>query len=211
MVSRKPLIGIVDNDMGNLRSVRNAVLECGLDACDASTPEQLDTFSHLILPGVGNFGSAMHNLERNGMRTAIASFAASGRPLLGICLGMQLLGSTGEEGGSTSGLNLIPGRVRRFSSAIQLPVPHVGWNTVTREKGHPVLEGVKSERDFYFVHSYVFEPESPDHVIGHTTYGETFCTISARANVIGFQFHPEKSQKNGLLLIENFCTWDGRC
>ena len=205
------MIGIVDNDMGNLRSVASAVAQNGYEAKVTASPDEVEGFTHLILPGVGAFHRAMRKLSETGMGEAVRAFAASSRPVLGICLGMQLLASSGEEGEETEGLDLIPGRVRRLSGEGGLPLPHVGWNAARFRRGHRVFDGVKPGRDYYFVHSFVLDTREPDCAVAQTEYGETFCSIAARGNVIGFQFHPEKSQANGLRLIENFCAWDGRC
>jgi len=205
------MIGIVDINMGNLRSVANAVYNLGFDPSLTKPGESLDEFSHLVLPGVGAFHTASERLREHGLNGAIRSFAASGRPVLGICLGMQLLADQGEEGALTSGLGLIPGRVIRLEPGEGRRIPHVGWNNVTLRKQHPVFTDVKPGRDFYFVHSFHFAPEDSDHICGVTEYGVNFCSVVARKNVLGLQFHPEKSQLNGMRLLEGFCRWSGEC
>lgn len=204
-------IGILNLEMGNLRSVSNAVYSLGFDVRMVQTPEELHDLSHVIVPGVGAFGTAMRRLGERGLVGALQGFAASGRPLLGLCLGMQLLAAEGEEGGATAGLGLVPGVVRRLDEQLVPAVPHVGWNSVTLIGTHPLFAEVKSGTDFYFVHSYVVVPEREADVLGTTEYGTVFPAIIGSANVVGFQFHPEKSQANGLRLLENFCTWNGRC
>ena len=205
------MIGIVDMEMGNLRSVSNAVHSLGFDFKIVRGPEALDGISHLIVPGVGAYSTAMHHLERQGLKVALAAYAASGRPLLGICLGMHLLSSEGEEGGRTAGLGLVPGRVVKLVPGAGLAVPHVGWNNADFRATHPILDKVRNGADFYFVHSYQFVCDQEPDVIASTDYGPRLVSILGRKNVVGFQFHPEKSQANGLRLIENFCDWDGRC
>jgi glutamine amidotransferase len=204
------MIGIIDIGMGNLRSVENAVYEQGFDPIRIDAPEQFDEATHVILPGVGHFSTAMKALRSHGLVDALAQFALEQKkPLLGICLGMQLLLSHSEEG-DTSGLNFIEGEVRRFSG-INLRVPHVGWNELVFESQHPVLSGLKSGDDFYFVHSYFASTQVPSETITTTEYGSRFASVVSKNNIVGIQFHPEKSQAKGLQIIENFCDWDGSC
>ena len=205
------LVGIANLEMGNLRSVSNAVDTFGLEHRIVNHPEDLDSLTHLILPGVGSFHTAMRRLEEAGLRQPIRDFVSSARPVLGICLGMQLLGSRGEEGEDTEGLGVIPGEVRKFDLSLVDAIPHVGWNSVELQSRHPVFEKVRTGVDFYFVHSYHFRPESDDSVVGTTDCGERFVSAIANGNVVGLQFHPEKSQANGLRLLDNFCGWDGKC
>lgn len=197
--------------MGNLRSAYNAVYENGFDPEFVDTDSDFDHLSHLIVPGVGNFRAVMGHLEESGQADRVRAFAASGRPLLGICAGMQLLAECGVESGNTPGLGLVHGRVERLPDGDGLVLPHVGWSSVKWRGAHPVIEGIKPGRDFYFVHSYALQTEHDAEFLGETEYGVPFVSVVARANVIGFQFHPEKSQANGLKLIENFCLWDGAC
>jgi glutamine amidotransferase len=204
------MIGIIDCDLGNLRSVANALDSLGQDVRVLREPA-CDDLTHLILPGVGSYFHAAGQLRERGFTEAIRAFAASGRPLLGICLGMQLLSTSGEEGGAGQGLGLVPGRVVRFDSDRVPTIPHVGWNGVAFARSHPVLRKVKTGVDFYFVHSYHLVPDQAEHVLGRTEYGAPFTSVVAKDNVLGFQFHPEKSQANGLRLLENFCDWDGTC
>lgn len=205
------MIGILSIGLGNLRSVENAVYQNGFDPLSVSDAARLDDLTHLIIPGVGNFGAAMPEIDRRGLRPAILDFVASGRPVMGTCLGMQLLMAVGEEGGINEGLGLISGRVVRMTPPDGYRLPHVGWNVVEMRRDHPVCEGIKSRRDFYFVHSYTAKCDDEGDVIGETDHGSSITAIVGRANVIGFQFHPEKSQVNGLKLVENFCAWDGKC
>ena len=205
------MIGILNIGMGNLRSVANAVHQNGFDPVVVHDAAAFDDLTHLIIPGVGNFGAAMPEIDGRDLRGPILDFVASGRPLLGACLGLQLLMAVGEEGGIHQGLGLIVGRVVRMTPRDGFRVPHVGWNAVDMVRPHPVFEGIKRGRDFYFVHSYVGHCEDEGDVLGITDHGGPVTAVVGRANVIGFQFHPEKSQVNGLRLIENFCRWDGQC
>lgn len=205
------MIGILNLGMGNLRSVVNAVYQNGFDPKVVRDAAAFDDLTHLIIPGVGNFSAAVPEIERQDLRRSIIDFVASGRPLLGACLGMQLLMTVGEEGGIHQGLGLIAGRVVRMTPQGGFRVPHVGWNVVEMRRTHPVFEGIKSGRDFYFVHSFVARCDDEANVIGVTDHGEPVSAVIGCANVIGFQFHPEKSQVNGLKLIENFCRWNGKC
>ena len=208
------MIGILDLDVGNIRSVSNAVHSLGFEAVVVNAPAQLDDVTHLVLPGVGAFPIAMRALHTRGLASNIAPFVASGRPVLGICLGMHLLADFGEEDAVTepaAGLGLVPGTVSRLVVPEGLAIPHSGWNSVHFERAHPLLARVKDERDFYFVHSYRFACANATDQWGTTDYGSAFPSIVGRNNVVGFQFHPEKSQANGLRLLENFCAWDGTC
>lgn len=205
------MIGILSIGLGNLRSVENAVYQNGFDPLIVSDATKFADLTHLIIPGVGNFSAAMPEFDRRGLRQPILDFVASSRPVLGVCLGMQLLMAVGEEGGINDGLGLIAGRVVRMTPPNGYRIPHVGWNVVEMRRDHPVCEGIKSRRDFYFVHSYAAQCAEDADVIGVTEHGGPVTAIIGRDNVIGFQFHPEKSQINGLKLIENFCQWDGKC
>ncbi len=205
------MIGLLNAEMGNIRSVYNAIYSLSFDIKVVKSGSELGGLSHLIIPGVGSYRSAMENINGNGLKESIRAFAESGKPVLGICLGMQLLSDHGEEHGNTEGLGLVPGKVTRFPDKKGFPLPHVGWNTVSFKARHPVFEGVKKGIDCYFVHSYRFICNNRENVYATTDYGEYFTSIVGKENVIGFQFHPEKSQANGLRMLENFCQWDGRC
>lgn len=205
------MIGILDLGLGNLRSLSNAVHHNGFDFEIVGAASRFDDLSHLIIPGVGNFAAAMRSFETGQWRAPVHAFAATGRPLLGVCLGMQLLASTGTEGGSSEGIGFIPGTVKRLEPGATLRIPHVGWNVLNPTRDHPVFAGLKAARDFYFVHSYAVNCENRAHVLGETEYGGPVTAVIGRDNIVGFQFHPEKSEKNGLMLLENFCNWDGKC
>lgn len=204
------MIGILDLNLGNIGSVKNAVYELGYDYLVLSEKEQFDDITHLILPGVGTYKKAMENFHASGLGDSFYSYIESKRPLLGICLGMQILSDAGTEIESTKGLGLVEGQVEKFPDSINLVIPHVGWNTVNRKIDHPVFENIKSGVDFYFVHSFHFKSGFSDSIAATTDYGYDFISVVAKKNIIGTQFHPEKSQANGLRLLENFCKWDGR-
>ena len=206
------MIGIVDYNMGNLASVINAFKKVGADATLESDPSKLSQYDKLILPGVGAFGDAMEHLQENGMDEAVKAFARSGKPLLGICLGMQLLFESSEEFGNHEGLGLIPGKVVAFDESKfdhPLKVPHMGWNELfTQGSGFGVqsselFEGLANEFYLYFVHSYHAVCDD-QYAIGKTFYGYEFVSAVQNENVYGIQPHPEKSHENGLKIIENF-------
>ena len=203
------MIGILDLDIGNLRNVTKAIDALGFDCALVDQAAQLEPLSHLVIPGVGAYSTAARHLDEKALRGAVQAFAKSGRPVLGICLGMEILSEHGEEGGDSDGLGLVPGVVRRMAPGPGVDLPHVGWNGLRFHVEHPVFRGVKSGVDFYFVHSYAFDDPDPACVYASTSYGREFPSIVGRRNVVGLQFHPEKSQSNGLRLLENFCNWDG--
>jgi len=200
------VIGIVDYNMGNLASVINAFAKVGTDATLESDPSKLKQYDKLILPGVGAFGDAMEHLKENGMHEAVIAFANSGKPLLGICLGMQLLFESSEEFGSTQGLGLIPGKVVAFDEAqFDHPqkVPHMGWNELFQKKETALFKDLKDDFYLYFVHSYHAVCDDK-YAIGKTHYGYEFVSAVQNNNIYGIQPHPEKSHENGLQIIENF-------
>lgn len=199
------MIGVLDYGMGNLSSVTNALEYLGLENCIIHDSEEFKTISHLIIPGVGSFAKAMENLKERGYVEAIKSFNNQGFPILGICLGMQLLAEKGTEPYESDGLGLIKGSVEIFPEN-SVRVPHVGWNGIKIVNNHPILDDVKQTADFYFVHSYQFHVENENNVISTTNYGFDFPSIvmNEKQNVVGIQFHPEKSQKQGLQILTNF-------
>jgi imidazole glycerol-phosphate synthase subunit HisH len=194
---------IIDYGMGNLRSVEKAVAAVGGRPYVTGDPITVRKAARLILPGVGAFGDAMRNLRRSGLDDAIRESASAGKPLLGLCLGLQLIFTHSEEFGSHDGLNLIPGKVLRFSDP-GLRIPHVGWNQIEGAAQNPLLNGIPEGSYFYFVHSYYVEPDMPEDVLRWTDYGRRFCSIACRGKVWGAQFHPEKSQDMGKKLLHNF-------
>jgi len=205
------MIGILNIGLGNVQSVYNAIYESGYDPIFVDKPEELAKLSHFILPGVGNFSAVMNRLDKLGFVKAIQQFIATGKPTLGICLGMQLLAELGEEGGQTAGLNVIPASVAMIDKSSDIRIPHVGWNEVKFNQEHVIFDRIKDLRDFYFVHSYQMVCQYSEHVLATTNYGSNITCMVVNKNVVGVQFHPEKSQKNGMQMLENFCEWDGSC
>ncbi|MEM6709289.1 MAG: imidazole glycerol phosphate synthase subunit HisH [Pseudomonadota bacterium] len=202
---------IVDYDAGNLRSVQRACAEVGLSARISRAPADVLTAPRVIFPGVGAAGPAMQSIEATGMRAALQEFLATGRPLLGICLGMQISLERSEEQ-CTQTLGLLPGMVRRFSfSDHTLKVPHMGWNRVRQVRPHPLLAGLEENDEFYFVHGYYPQPSRDDDVFAVSDYEFDFPCAVGRANYFGTQFHPEKSGRVGLRLLAAFRQWDGTC
>ncbi|MBU1658014.1 imidazole glycerol phosphate synthase subunit HisH [bacterium] len=200
------MIAIVDYNMGNLASVKNAFAKLGKATVVENNPDNFKNYDKLILPGVGAFGDAMEHLRERNMIQAIKEFAASGKPVLGICLGMQLLFQSSEEFGNHEGLGLIKGKVVAFDTAKfsqPLKVPHMGWNKMFTQE-HPLFKNLDEEHYLYFVHSFHVVCERAEDVIGTTEYGYQFASAVACANVMGIQPHPEKSHKNGLAILENF-------
>ncbi|MDK2901863.1 MAG: imidazole glycerol-phosphate synthase subunit HisH [Thermosediminibacterales bacterium] len=196
------MIAIIDYGMGNLKSVEKAFERVGVRAVITREKGIIDDSDGLVLPGVGAFGDAMANLADSGLDKVIIENVKAGKPLLGICLGMQLLMSNSEEGGLYRGLNLVEGTVVRFRG--NLKVPQVGWNQIKIQKPHPLLEGISDESNFYFVHSYYVNPVEKEVEIALTDYGTTFPSIIAKGNVYGIQFHPEKSSYPGLRILKNY-------
>ncbi|WP_372999737.1 imidazole glycerol phosphate synthase subunit HisH [Sulfurimonas sp.] len=200
------MIAIVDYNMGNLASVQNAFAKLGEDTVIESDPSKFKEYDKLILPGVGAFGDAMTHLRDRNMIDALREYAASGKHMLGICLGMQLLFESSEEFGEHEGLGLIKGSVTAFDSdkfSEPLKVPHMGWNRMFTTQ-HPLFENLDEEHYLYFVHTYHVNCTNKEDIIGTTNYGYDFTSAVARANVMGLQPHPEKSHKNGLHILENF-------
>ena len=200
------MIGIVDYNMGNLASVINAFESVGADIVVESDPKKLQNYDKLILPGVGAFGDAMEHLKSNGMDEAVKAYAKSGKPLLGICLGMQLLFESSEEFGTTQGLGLIEGIVVAFDESKfdhKLKVPHMGWNELFKQKDTKIFDGLNKEFYLYFVHSFHAVCDDK-YAIGKTYYGYEFVSAVNKDNIYGIQPHPEKSHENGLKIIENF-------
>lgn len=203
------MISIVDYGMGNLRSVQKGLEKVGSSAIIVSTPEQVRSASKLILPGVGAFGDAMKHLRERGLVEPLMEFARSGRPFLGVCLGLQLLFDSSNEEGEFTGLGLIPGSVKRFDfrdtpAGQGLKIPHMGWNAVAWEKPSPLLAGLSSGTYFYFVHAYHAVPADDAVILARCEYGYAFTAMVQRDNIFAAQFHPEKSQHAGLRILQNF-------
>ena len=205
LVERTILVAIVDYNMGNLASVYNACKLIGVDADIVNDPSKIKEYDRVILPGVGAYKDAMENLKSTGMYDAIIDFAKTKKPMIGICLGMQLLFESSEEFGFTKGLGLIPGKVVSFDkSQMDMEdhkVPHMGWNKLFHKKS-PLFEGLENPY-LYFVHSFHVKT-SEEYTIGTTHYGYDFTSAVQKENIFGFQPHPEKSHDNGIKILENF-------
>ena len=194
---------VIDYEMGNLGSVKRSFEECGAEVLVSEDPDRIKFATHVVLPGVGSFRDGMNNLKRKNWIPKIEEAVNDGIPVLGICLGMQLLASTGVEGGETAGLGLIPGRVERLTSQSER-IPHVGWNEVSQNRPSSLLKNIPNGTDFYFVHSYHFIPVDSTHILSKTPYCGEFVSAVGSKNVFGVQFHPEKSSKPGFQLFRNF-------
>ena len=205
------MIAIIDYGMGNLRSVHKAFEAVGHQAVVTRDVTTIKNASHVVLPGVGAFGDCMANLERYGLIEPIRSTIQSGKPFLGICLGLQLLFTESEEFGLHKGFGIVPGKVRRFMvdrhEGKGLKIPHMGWNQVNIQRACPLFDGIADGANWYFVHSYFVDPSDRQVTATTTTYGIPFVSSIWRDNVVGCQFHPEKSQAVGLQLIKNFGSW----
>ena len=198
------MITIVDYQMGNLRSVQKGIERIGGEAAISSDPNEIANADKLVLPGVGAFGDAMSEIQRRDLAQPIRDFISSGRPFLGICLGLQLLFERGYEHGEHEGLGVLGGDVVRFDLPPSLKVPHMGWNTVVKRGDAPILCDIPDQTHFYFVHSYYVRPTDPSVVALECDYGGRFCAMVWRDNLFATQFHPEKSQSDGLKLLNAF-------
>ena len=206
-------VAIVDYGINNVRSVKNAVEYCGYDPIVTDDPSAIADASHVILPGVGAFGDAMSNLRARNLEEVLGRERSRGKPILAVCLGMQLLARTSEEhaeeGDVHQGLGWIDAEVLRIRpNHPDLKIPHMGWNAVSKQREHPVLSGL-SERNlnFYFVHSFVMRCRDENDVIAYAKYGTDITAVIGRDNVVATQFHPEKSQDSGIELVANFLRW----
>lgn len=195
---------VLDYGSGNVGSVSNMLSTLTPDVEVSNAPAVIEAASHLVLPGVGAFGASMQKIRaRIPLDVLHREVAERGKPFLGICVGFQVLADVGFEFGEHQGLGWIAGDVRLIDAG-DLVLPHVGWNSVDIQRDSPLLTGLGDARDFYFVHSYAVHPSDEQHVVGTTTYGVRFCAIGGRDNIHGVQFHPEKSQRAGGLLLKNF-------
>ncbi len=197
-------IVVVDYDAGNLRSVQRALEAVGQRPVVTGDPRALERAEALVLPGVGSAQDCMRKLRERGLVQPLRDYAASGRPFLGVCVGLQLLFDWSEEGGGVECLGILPGRVRRFPTEPGLKVPQIGWNDVRFRSAHPLLEGIPSGSYFYFVHSYYADPEGEQLTLGQADYGVPFAAIVARDSIVATQFHPEKSGELGLRIYRNY-------
>lgn len=207
------MITIVDYKAGNLTSVKLAFEHIGQEVQITDEPEVIACAGSVVFPGVGAAKSAMQNLRTLGLIEPLREIISKGVPFLGICIGMQLLFDSTEENGGTECLGFLPGRVKKFAPSEQTcKIPQMGWNSVKLAAKHPLFEGVEDESEFYFVHSYYPAPDKNDMVIGRTDYADVvFASIAGAGNIAAMQFHPERSGRIGLKVLENFCRWDGKC
>jgi len=196
-------IALVDYGMGNLRSVARAFERIGRDVQVTPRAADVRAADRVVLPGVGSARDTMTALSANGLDDALRGHIAAGRPYLGICLGLQVLLDEADEGGVGPCLGVIPGRVERFPESLGLAVPHMGWNLVKLERPHPVL----AEDYYYFVHGYRATRVPSQYTLARTDYGEQFASAIGRGSCVAVQYHPEKSQRAGLELLERFCAW----
>jgi glutamine amidotransferase len=207
----RPRIALVDYGAGNLRSVAKALERSEMDPVVTGDPTVVRDADGVLLPGVGAFRNAVEALEKAGLSDAIRKATDQGRPYLGICFGLQLLFEEGDEHGVTPGLGRLAGRVTRFPDQTEdgktLLVPHIGWNEVTFEGDHPMLESLPKREVYYFVHSYRPEPTDDGIVVGRTDYGGSFAAAVAKDNIFAVQFHPEKSQSAGKRLLDAYRQW----
>lgn len=208
------MIAIVDYGMANLRSVERALARVGGDPVITDSPEVIARADKVVLPGVGAFCACMTNLNHRGLRQSVLDTIASGKPFLGICVGMQMLFDTSSEMGMSSGLGVLPGRVVEFfaedmpAGAEELKVPHIGWNALTPHGESRLLRGLEEGARVYFVHSYYPEPADASVISATSDYGLDFCCAVERENVMATQFHPEKSGAVGLQILRNFVCWN---
>jgi len=200
----QPRIVIIDYGMGNLRNVQKGFEKVGTEARVTRNKNEIGRASAIVLPGVGAFRDCMENLDKYGLIDPVLDALRKGKPYLGICLGLQILFSESEEFGSHKGLDVIKGRVVRFRPDPEHKVPHMGWNTIEKEKDTPILEEIRSGDFFYFVHSYYVVPEEKDCISTVTPYGANFASSIWKENIFATQFHPEKSQEKGLSILERF-------
>jgi glutamine amidotransferase len=199
-------VAIIDYGVGNLRSVEKAFRASGCEAVVSGDAGVLGAAKRLVLPGVGAFGACMNALRERGFDRLVYERASAGTPLLGVCVGMQMLFDESEEFGRREGLGLLGGHVRRFPDT--LLVPQTGWNQVEQKSAHALFEGIEANSFFYFVHSYYCEPHEPEVVRGETEYGATYASVVTSGAICGVQFHPEKSQAAGLRLLRNFAQFE---
>lgn len=209
------MIAILDYEAGNLTSVERAVRRLGFPCAVTRDLAEIAAAERVIFPGVGAAGQAMEVLKRLALDRALQQAVASGKPVLGICLGCQVVLEASQENGATC-LGLLPGRVVRFpepltDNGVRLKVPHMGWNRLEVKRAHPVLAGLDPAHEFYFVHSYYPAPADPETVLATTRHGVEFASAIGKGNLVALQFHPEKSGEPGLSLLANFCRWDGKC
>ena len=202
-------IAIIDYGAGNLRSVANAITKLGYQPRITANPNDVLRAPAVILPGVGAAADTMRSLVAAGMDRVIHQLISEGRPLFAICMGLQVMLDASEEGGWHKCLGVIPGIVRKLSGGGK--IPHMGWNQVKQKMAHPIFQGMPDETSFYFVHSYYADPEDKSVIAGTTEYGDAFCSVLVKGNLIATQFHPEKSGGYGLKMYANFLEMALKC
>ncbi|MCX5847992.1 MAG: imidazole glycerol phosphate synthase subunit HisH [Deltaproteobacteria bacterium] len=207
------MIAIINYNAGNITSVARALQSIGQKFVVTDDIKKLDTASHVIFPGVGAAGEAMAYLREKKLDIWLKNWIATGKPLMGICLGTQIILDYSEEN-ETNCIGLVAGSTKRFpdkltSGGQALKIPHMGWNSVKFRRVHPVFQDVSPDAEFYFVHSYYPAPSDESAVLGITDYGMDFCSVLAKENLVAMQFHPEKSGRPGLQILRNFCAWRG--
>jgi glutamine amidotransferase len=208
-----PVIAIIDYKAGNLTSVRLALEYIGAECEITSDPARILAADRVIFPGVGAAAEAMKNLREMNLLDPLKQSVASGKPFLGICLGTQVIFEFSEEDGGTDCVGIIPGQVKRFTPSDPMcKIPQIGWNAVEFARAHPLLEGIESGSEFYFVHSYYPAASDRSYIVGETEYADVrFASAVGSGNLFATQFHPERSGRIGLRLLENFVRWDGTC
>ncbi|MEN6469273.1 MAG: imidazole glycerol phosphate synthase subunit HisH [Smithella sp.] len=207
------MIAIIEYNAGNITSVARALHAIGQDFVITDDTKMLDAASHAIFPGVGAAGEAMAYLKHKGLDAWLKTCFQSGKPIMGICLGTQIILNQSEEN-DTNCIGLVAGVTKRFPENLQaagqtLKIPHMGWNSVALKRHHPLFEGIDPAAEYYFVHSYYPSPSDHAAVVGITDYGMNFCSVLAVKNLVAMQFHPEKSGRPGLQILKNFCAWRG--
>ena len=207
------MIAIINYNAGNITSVARALQNIGQDFVITDDTKKLDAASHVIFPGVGAAGEAMAYLREKNLDAWLKNWISTGKPLMGICLGTQIILDYSEEN-ETKCIGLVAGSTKRFpekltSGGQALKIPHMGWNSVTFRRNHPVFQDIPTDAEFYFVHSYYPAPSDESMVLGITDYGMIFCSVLAQENLVAMQFHPEKSGRPGLQILRNFCAWRG--
>ncbi len=206
------MIAIIDYKAGNLTSVARALFHIGYECIVTSDPEKIEKSERIVFPGVGAAGSAMNSLKEMKIDKIILDSFDRGKPVLGICLGTQVIMGYSEEN-DTNCVGLIPGEVKAFPERMKseddrfLKIPHMGWNSINIKTDHPVLAGLDRKDEFYFVHGYYPEPQNEKNIFASTEYGITFASVMGMKNLIATQFHPEKSGRPGLTILKNFCEW----
>lgn len=207
------MIAIIDYNAGNITSVARALHNIGQDFVITDKTKNLDAATHVIFPGVGAAGEAMAYLRDKKLDVWLKDYFKTGKPLLGICLGTQIILDSSEENETTC-IGLVAGSTKRFPEKLTsdgeiLKIPQMGWNSVTLRRNHPIFKNVPPAAEFYFVHSYYPAPSDDAAVLGTTNYGMTFCSVLTKGSLVAMQFHPEKSGRPGLQILKNFCAWRG--